>query len=353
MVAKLSKKIAGEWLLVLSILGVMITSLYLHRFPGYDETDFKVVYILLVFLIIIKGLERTHFLHNVAARFERGKWLAQRLIILTAILSMFVTNDVALLTVVPITLALDVKDKELLIILETLTANAASALTPFGNPQNIFIYFHYHLHPVAFVKTIAPFCGVSLACILFLSFKKADLSVENCRNSSMKLNWVGYSYLALFGCFILAILKIVPLATGGIVIIFALIFDRESFNIDWFLLATFLAFFGFTDNLEKIIHISINNPLEAFLYPALGSQIMSNVPGALFFADFTSNWKALLWGVSVGGFGSLVGSLASLISYRLYRAKTENQNRYLVKFHIYNYVLFAIGVATYILCFAR
>ncbi len=336
-------------MLILSLLGLILTSIYLRRFPQYDETDFKVLYILCIFLIIIKGLERTYFLRNVAAKFERGKWLSQKLILLTAILSMFVTNDIALLTVVPLTLALEVRDKDVLVILETLTANAASALTPFGNPQNIFIYFHYHLHPVEFVRTIAPFCAVSLAFIFFLSFKKANISMEECENSTVKLNWIGYSYLAFFGCFILAVLKIVPLAMGGVVVIFALLFDRESFNIDWFLLATFVAFFGFTDNLEKIVHISIENPLEAFLYPAFGSQIISNVPGALFFADFTNNWKALLWGVSVGGFGTLIGSLASLISYRLYKNKTDNSGRFLVKFHIYNFSAFFLGIATYLL----
>ncbi len=347
MVAKLSKKIAGEWLLIFSLAGVVFTSVYLRRFPVYDETDFKVVYILLVFLVIIKGLEQSHFLHNMAAKFEQGKWLSQKLIILTAILSMFVTNDVALLTVVPLTLALDIDKKALLVILETLTANAASALTPFGNPQNIFIYFHYHLHPVVFVKTIAPFCLVSLAFIFLVSFIKANLTVLNSRHSGETLNWLAYCYLVFFVCFILAVLKIIPLAVGGVVLIFALIFDQKSLRIDWFLLATFVAFFGFTDNLEKILPISINNSIEAFLYSALGSQIISNVPGALFFADFTTNWKALLWGVSVGGFGTLVGSLASLISYRLYRAKENNTGYFLLLFHLYSFLAFGLGIITY------
>ncbi len=347
MVGRLSKKFAGEWLLLLSVLGVIGTSVYLRRFPRYEETDFKVIYILMVFLVIIKGLEKTQFLRTMAARFESGRWLIQKLILFTAILSMFVTNDVALLTVVPLTLALDVRKKDVIVILETLAANAASALTPFGNPQNIFIYVHYHLHPVEFVKTIAPFCAVSLAFILLLTLKKNQLPAIKGRDPGMAMGWTGYFYLVSFVCFVLAVLKIIPLLAGVAVLVFALIFDRESLKIDWFLLATFVAFFGFTDNLVRIVHVSIDSPLEAFLYPALGSQVISNVPGALFFADFTRNWKALLWGVSVGGFGTLVGSLASLISYRLYKASDDAKNGFLLKFHLYNFSAFFIGIAAY------
>lgn len=347
MVGRLSRKLLKEWLLLASLLGVIITSVYLRRFPCYEETDFKVVYILLVFLVIVEGLKSTHVLHNVAAKFERGKWLSQKLILLTAVLSMLVTNDVALLTVVPLTLALDVKKKGILVILETLTANAASALTPFGNPQNIFIYIHYHLHPLEFVKAIAIFCAVSLAFILVLSFKNARIVVDGRKTSTKRVEWKGYLYLVFFVSFVLAVLKVIPLVVGAVVILFALLFDRQSLNIDWFLLVTFVAFFGFTDNLEKIVHVSIDNPVEAFIYPAVGSQVISNVPGALFFAEFTRNWKALLWGVSVGGFGTLIGSLASLISYRLYKASENSNGDFLLKFHAYSFSAFFIGVVTY------
>jgi len=343
---RLMEKIAGEWILVLSVIGLTITSLYLERFPTYDKTDMEVVYILFVFLVIIKGLERTNFLHAVAAGFRKGRWLSLKLVSLTAVLSMFVTNDVAILTVVPMTLALDVDDPGMLVILGTLAANAASALSPFGNPQNIFIYFHYHLHPLDFVGAIAPFCLVSVGFTLVIAWKKRLINTPGGRNGNIA--WNAYIYLPLFLIFVLAVLKILPLAVGLIAIVYALVFDRKSLSIDWLLLATFLAFFGFTDNLTKLVHFTLDGSLKTFMYSALGSQLISNVPGALFFSDFTNNWRALLWGVSVGGLGNLVGSLASLISYRLYRAKFPAEKGFLVKFHAYGYAVYLLGILTYL-----
>ncbi|MBW2095058.1 MAG: hypothetical protein JRI80_09230 [Deltaproteobacteria bacterium] len=349
MANRVVEKIAEEWILVLSLMGFLVTSLYLKRFPAYDKADLEVVYILFVFLVIVKGLERTNFLHAVAARFRRGRWLSLKLVLLTAILSIFVTNDVAILTVVPMTLALDVDDPEMLVILETLAANAASALSPFGNPQNIFIYFHYHLHPLEFVRAIALFCLVSVGFILVIAWKKRLINITGNGDRDRNVAWNAYVYLGLFLIFVLAVLKIFPLAVGWTAIVYTVLLDRKSLSIDWLLLMTFFAFFGFTDNLIKIVSLAIENPLEAFLYPALGSQVMSNVPSTLFFADLTNNWQALLWGVSVGGLGNLIGSLASLISYRLYRARFGGSIRYLMRFHLYGYATFLLGLLVYFL----
>jgi len=350
MVNKMVKKVAGEWLLVLSAMGLAVTSLYLKRFPTYTPNDFKVIYTLFVFLIILNGLERSGFLSCVASRFKRGRHLPQKLILLTALLSVFVTNDVALLTVVPFTLTLNVDGTEMLVILETLTANGVSALTPFGNPQNIFIYYYYHLHPWEFVRTIAPFTVASFIFVLSISYRRAKMAIADDSDEVVRCdNKKTCVYLISFPLFVLSILRLLPLEIGVFVIAYAILFDRRSLGIDYPLLATFLTFFGFTDNLMRIFKFSLENPVQVFLYSAVGSQIMSNVPSALFFADFTSNWKALLWGVSVGGFGNLIGSLASLISYRFYRAKFPNSRSFLIRFHLYGYLAFFLGCAMYFL----
>jgi len=347
MANRVIEKIAGEWILVLSLMGLTVTSVYLRRFPAYDKTDLEVVYILFVFLVIVKGLERANFLGAVAAKFRKGRWLSLKLVSLTSILSIFVTNDVAILTVVPLTLALDVDGIGMLVILETLSANAASALSPFGNPQNIFIYFHYQLHPLEFVKAIAPFCLVSIAFTLFIAWKKRKVTISGNEYPNGGIIWKAYVYLALFLCFVLAVLKVLPLAFGGLAIVYSVLFDRKSLLIDWLLLATFLAFFGFTDNFTRLVSFTLEGPVRTFMYSALGSQLISNVPGALFFSDFTNNWKALLWGVSVGGLGNLIGSLASLISYRLYRARSREPKGFLMKFHLYGYAAYLLGILTY------
>jgi len=341
-----ARKLVEEWFLSLTIIGVIVTSIYLWHLPEYTFNDLKIIYILFVFLIIIKGLEKGRFLEFVALKFEKGKFLVLKLVMLTGILSAFVTNDVALLTVVPFTLLLCTENLVFIIILETLTANAVSALTPFGNPQNIFIYWHYNITLLEFTKVIFPFTLVLFSFIILLSFKTKN---DYQKNSiiSVKLDKKSYYYLIFFSMFIFALLRILPLWVGIIPIMYAVVFDRKSLSVDYTLLAMFFLFFGFTDNLIHILRFTITNSNQIFLYSAILSQIMSNVPSTLFLADFTSNWKPLLWGVSVGGFGSLVGSLANLITYRLYKAKFRETKEFLIKFHLYSYTLFFIGITAY------
>ncbi len=261
---------------------------------------------------------------------------------------MFVTNDVALLTVVPFTLKLNVKRTGFLIILEVLAANAMSALTPFGNPQNIFIYFYYHLRPLEFMRIIVPFALGSFCFTLFLSFfgkteifkkDKTNFVIQDKRNTCI--------YLAFFTIFILAIFKILPLWIGIIVVFYAFFRDKDSLKVDYFLLGIFLAFFGLTDNLMKILKFTFENGLQVFLTAAFTSQFISNVPSALLFADFTSDWQSLLWGVSVGGFGSLIASLASLIAYRLYRSQENYKKIFLIHFHLLSFILFFLSIGLY------
>ena len=348
MAHKVIEKMAGEWLLIASLVGLGITSLWRGHFPAYSATDFHVVYILFVFLVIIKGLEESHLLRKIAMSVQAGKKVEVKLVLLTAFLSMFVTNDVALLTVVPLTLALEIEGKELLVILEALSANAASALTPFGNPQNIFIFYHYHISPIAFIEAIFPFCLVSIVFILSVTWWRRGRDCGKGKRQTVLVESRGKLYGLFFFVFILAVLKLIPLWFGGFALVYALIFDRRSLKIDGFLLLTFLAFFGFTDNLVHLLQFDLNTPIRTFFYAAWGSQLISNVPSALFFADFTSHWRALLWGVSVGGFGNLIGSLASLIAYRLYKAKMAQTRSFLLKFHLYGYGTFLLGILTYL-----
>ena len=116
---------------------------------------------------------------------------------------------------------------------------------------------------------------------------------------------------------------------GVLPIIYAVMFDRRSLKIDYFLLITFLAFSGQLDEDPEV------------------QPFGSNVPNALLFADFTSNWRALLWGVSVGGYGNLIGSLANFISYRFYKVKHPNTRDFMLKFHLYGYLFFSIGIFIY------
>ncbi len=344
------KLIKKEFILVVLMVILLITSISLKRIPRYTLNDFKTVFTIMVFLIIVKGLERSGFLRYLSWKVEGGRFIPLKLVTFTFFLSMFVTNDVAILTVVPLTLKLKVKNRERLIILETLASNGGSALTPFGNPQNIFIYYFYHLDFHEFILAIYPFVLLSLGFIL--------LCLTRCRECEAKEREKSFHermdrvsaiiYSLFFMLFILSVLRLAPMYLGFIPIAYALIFDRESLKIDYPLLFLFILFFGLTDNLIHILKLNLHESAHrVFIFSSLLSQVISNVPSALFFADFTKNWKDLLWGVSVGGFGSMLSSLANLLSYRLVKGEIEKPRVYALNFQIHSFTMFFIGMIFY------
>lgn len=343
-----------EWLLTLSAFGLLATSLYLRRIPSYSVSDFQVLYILLVLFVITTGLREHGVLTYVAAHLEQGRFLAPKLVLATFFFSMLVTNDVALLAIVPLTVLLHVPRKTWLVVLETLAANAGSALSPFGNPQNLFLYWFYDVSFSRFVATIAPFSLLFLALLLASAFALRTDHVSGPARAAPKLFGKAYFYIAALGIFALAILRFLPLSVGLAVLLFALLADRRSVHVDYALLVTFACFFGFTDNLRVLLAGALTHSRHVFLLAALLSQGISNVPAALLLADFTPRWQALLWGVSVGGFGSLIGSLANLIAYRIYTRQTASSTwRFLLRFHLASYSAFAVGAALYWLLFVE
>ena len=339
------RKLLKEWLLIMVAIGLVVTSFYLKRLPSYNIRDAEIIYILFVLLIIIKGLEGSGFFIYIAHLLENKRFILFYMITVTMILSMFVTNDIALLLMIPVTLSLNSDQKELLIILETLAANTGSALTPFGNPQNLFIYWFYHLHPVEFIKVIMPFTiafFILLSTIsIFIRIKNSTSILEN------RISKKNFLYLSFLFIFILSVLRMIPLWIDVLIIGYAIILDRDLFRIDYLLLGIFFCFFGLTDNLLQIIRIRIEDPVHVFMCSAFLSQIISNIPSALLFCDFTQNWRALLWGVNVGGLGNLIGSLASLIAYRFVVVNKLNSKSFILGFHIIGYVAFGIGFILY------
>jgi Na+/H+ antiporter NhaD/arsenite permease-like protein len=337
--------LVSEWLFFLSLFGVLLTSLLFNRVPKVTPDELKVVYTLFIFLLILRGLERYGVVSYVAVKFERGRLLGLKLLLATALLSLFVTNDVALITTVPITAALAVEGKALLVALEAIVANGASALSPVGNPQNLFIYYHYDLTLPEFLKTILPF-GLALLPAFALSLKVRSLGKHEVKPVLGNRWWV-VSLLFLF--FLLVALKVLPFYLSVVPLLYALLFDRSLFRVDYFLLGTFLLFFAFTDNLSHHFRLSLDSGLEVFFSSVGLSQVMSNVPAALLVSEFTDRWQELLWGVSVGGFGTLVASLANLIAFRLYKEREDNAGRFLLLFHLLNGFFLLFGVLLFFL----
>ncbi|WP_457638825.1 SLC13 family permease, partial [Persephonella sp.] len=214
-------------------LGFAVSSISLKRFPAYTEEDFKVLFTLFVFLVIIKGLQLSKLLDYIAVKIERGSFVSLKLVLFSAFISMFITNDVALMVVVPLTLAMRIPDIEKTIILETIAVNGGSVVSPFGNPQNIFIYFHYHVHFFDFIKEIFPLFIFSLMLLVIFIFTPKIKGKVELKGEIPSVNKEGYVYLAFFVLFVVAVLRFLPLWIGVVPVIFSLVFRRETLKIDY------------------------------------------------------------------------------------------------------------------------
>lgn len=338
-----------EWLLIISATGFLATSVYLNRLPSFSIAEIQVIFILAVLFVAVKGLERSGLILRLSQGIEKGRFIPLKLVTATFFLSMLVTNDVALIVIVPLTLLINTNRKDILVIFEVLSANAGSALTPFGNPQNLFIYWFYGIHPAIFISSIVPFSLVFLVFLVLASFLVRTSNAKASQPEIAEIKYPAFIYGALLLIVILTVLRILPVSVGIIVIIYSFVFDRNSLRIDYTLLLTFICFFGLAENMKGIFASSLEHSGHIFIFSALSSQIVSNVPATILFTRFTTQWKALLWGVNVGGFGSLVGSLANLIAYKLYltHKSTSNPVSFTAKFLIIGYVAFFIGIGLY------
>ena len=339
------KRLIKEWLFLSSTIGLIITSIYLKRIPAYTIGDAEILTVIFLFLVVLKGLENTQILTKLAQSTIKGRFIPLKIILLTALLSAFFTNDIALLMLIPLTLSLNIKHKDILVILQAIAANAGSAILPSGNPQNMFIYWFYKPSLTEFVKTIYPFSlfGVSLLAV-FCLFIKPDSESKRI-NPEIKPNYK--AYIILLFLMLAIILKILPLWLGLVVLVYAAVFDREALKVDYFLIGIFFAFFGLTDNLRHLISVSSNFKDSVVVFSSFLSQLISNVPATLFLADFTADWKRLLWGVSIGGYGNLIGSLANLIAYRIYKTHNPEHKGFLVEFLVLGYLWFFASILFY------
>jgi len=338
-----------EWLLIASGVSLVLTSLYTNHIPDYSFREFQVLFILFILFVAVHGLQRSGLILKLSRKIEKGKTVALKLVITTFILSMLVTNDVALIVIVPLTLALHIQRKDLLVIFEALAANAGSALTPFGNPQNLFIYWFYELRPTEFMAAIAPFSIVFLFILIVPAwFMKTNHALQASPNTRVvQHSACVYGFLLIM--VLLIVLHALPVQTGIAVIIYALLFDRKTLHIDYALLFSFFFFFGVAENMKILLASGIQHSGHIFLFSALASQIMSNVPVALLTAKLTENWQALLWGTNAGGFGSIFASFANLIAYKMYvtHSSTNNPASFTAKFLAIGYIAFFLSIGLY------
>ena len=277
------------------------------------------------------------------------------LVLLCYISAMLVTNDVALLTFAPLTLLIysgvkDERSRILTVVLETAAANMGSMMTPIGNPQNLYLYDHYSMTAGEFLRITLPTGLLSLVIILALTRLLPDSpckALEHDDTGIKKLPALGY--LIMFAVCITTVLRFtsdwVCLFTA---LILALIIDRRVLlKVDYALLATFVCFFVFVGNIGRIGSVrdmlsGVLSGREMMISAAL-SQVISNVPAAVMLSGFTDNSRELLLGVDIGGLGTIIASLASLISFQIYRKSEGAQSgRYMKYFSLMDFGMLAV-----------
>ena len=355
-----------ECVLIIATLLALITSLI--SMPKLEYIDFKVLILLFNLMVIVAALNKFKVLDKIAITLLEKCTTSRKvnlvLVFITFFSAMFVTNDVALITFVPLTIITSKKaniNALKTIVFQTLGANLGSALTPMGNPQNLFIYSFYNMNIISFLKSTFPLILIGLVFLSILIFKEKDFKLNfDVEKIEIKDKNKIFLVVALFFLVILSVFKIIDYKiTFILTIIFVVFLDKSLFKkVDYSLLLTFVAFFIFIGNISSMEEVKFfmenlfNSSKSTYFYSILSSQIISNVPATMLISNFTNYSKELLLGVNIGGMGTLIASLASLISYKLYvkEIKDENNN-YIKVFTLYNLLgLIVIIPIIYFLC---
>lgn len=318
--------------------------------------DLRTLALLYCLMAVVSGLRTAglfaHLAHVFCRKAASVRAMGLVLTLLCFFSAMLITNDVALLTFVPFAVVvLGMADRRTdlihIVVLQTAAANLGSMLTPVGNPQNLYLYSFYDLSFPEFVSILFPCSALSLvlltaACFL-LSNEPLDLKLGEDPGVRPRRLWF---YLGLFGVCLLTVVRVLPWPVMlGIVVLLLLAFDRKGLaRADFMLLLTFAAFFIFAGNLARVEAVAamIRQILAGreYLTSLLASQVISNVPAALLIADFTDRFESLLLGVNIGGLGTPIASLASLISLKLYaHSDHARTGRYLAEFTVVNVLL--------------
>ena len=358
--------IKKETVLMVAILLAIVSAFFVTPNRAYiDYIDWRVLGILLSLMIVMAGFQKNGIFDEIGKRLlVRTKNTAQLtgvLVFLCFFSSMLITNDVALITFVPFAVLILRKCKQerlmvLVVVLQTIAANLGSMFTPIGNPQNLYLYQLSGMSMGEFLAYMLPYTAVSglllLITIFVLSARKQKISMADCsfetekEPSDRKKNVV---YLILFLLCLLVVARLLPYhVVLAIVLVTVLVTDRMVLkNVDYCLLFTFIAFFIFTGNLGNLS--AFKEALQKIvsgrelLVGILASQCISNVPAALLLSGFTEDIRGLLLGVNIGGLGTLIASMASLISYKIYAHNyNRTKGKYLIWFTLANLIFLVV-----------
>ncbi len=358
------KKISLDPVLVVAWVLAIISAVFVHPDKQYlSYIDFRSLGILWGLMVIIQGFRENSVFEKIGAfllvRVKKSWELAAVLIMMCFFGSMLITNDVALITFVPfgIMILSGCQRQDMMIpviVLQTIAANLGSMLTPIGNPQNLYIYGLTGMGLFEFILTMLPFSALSLflliICLFFIPDRNKRLQAS--KDSHITSNFGSTRQIIIYGILfaiaLLTVVRVIPWFVFAIIVL--IIVAGMDFKIllraDYILLLTFIGFFIFTGNIARIdVVSSLLKELisdREFLLSVAVSQVISNVPATLMLSGFTQNYTELLRGVNVGGLGTLIASMASLISYKAFSKEfKDKRGRYLLIFTLANLLFLA------------
>lgn len=349
--------------LCIAFLAAAITSFIVppdSAYAGYF--DYKTLACLFCVLAVVCALKNIHFFYMLARKVvqlcKNARLSVLALVYITFIGSMLIANDMALLTFLPLgyyVLSTTGKQKYMAqtFILQNIAANLGGMLTPFGNPQNLYLYSKFSIPNLEFMSIMAPpfvlsIVLITVCCVVFIRPEPLSLSDQKLELSPPRT----VLYLVLFALSIAIVFRGVPYGVGLVIIPAVLLFaDRKALQaVDYGLLLTFVFFFIFAGNMARMEGVRMlfswllgKNTL---LFSVLSCQCISNVPSAILLSQFTENYADLLVGVNIGGVGTLISSLASLITFREYtRHEPGKTGYYIGLFSLFNFAFLIVLTA--------
>ena len=356
-IAEFAKK---NIVMLVAMLAACITCFIIPPDAAYlDYFDVKTLTCLFCVLAVVCALKNINFFYMLAKKivrvFRNARMSILALVYITFIGSMLIANDMALLTFLPLgmfVLTTTGKSKHMAFtfIMQNIAANLGGMLTPFGNPQNLYLYTKFQIPTLEFMSIMAPpfvmaVVLITVCCIIFVKPEPLELQDE-----PMAMP-VGRTiiYMLLFALAIAIVFRGIPYWIGLIVIPIVLIFmDRQALKmVDYPLLFTFVFFFIFSGNMARIDLVrnifSMLLEKSTLLFSVASCQVISNVPSAILLSQFTQNYKELLLGVNIGGVGTLIASLASLITFREYTKQNKGKTGYYVMlFTVFNFAFLVV-----------
>ena len=352
--------------MLVALLAAVVTACIVPPDAAYlGYFDVKTLTCLFCVLAVVCALKNIQFFYILAKKivqcFRNARMAILVLVYITFIGSMLIANDMALLTFLPLgylVLSSTGKQKYMAFtfVMQNIAANLGGMLTPFGNPQNLYLYTKFAIPTLEFMQImLLPFLVsvalITVCCLIFVKGEPLEVADEKVR---LPL-WRTVLYLALFVLAIAIVFRGIPYWIGLIVIPAVLLFaDRKALKmVDYPLLLTFVFFFVFAGNMARIEWVrNIFSALldkSTLLFSILSCQFISNVPSAILLSQFTLNYRELLLGVNIGGVGSLIASLASLITFREYTAHNPGKSGYYMRtFTLFN-LLFLVVLVLFVL----